>query len=109
MDPDFADNHFDQLAVTHNFRGSPHIDKTNTGPFIAISFGNFRESGPQCAKKDSDSFKADVEADYFLIENTSKPLKAVSAYGVAQLQEICRRLTVPILDSTGKKVGKKAM
>ena len=31
------------IAVTHNFVGSPHIDKQNTGPFYACSFGDFNE------------------------------------------------------------------
>jgi|TARA_B100001250_G_C19813990_1_gene797269 hypothetical protein len=60
-------------------------------------------------EEDTDSFRAEVIADYFLIENVSKPLKAVTTYSVAQLQETCRRLTVPILDPTGKKLGKKSM
>ncbi|GMI05488.1 hypothetical protein TrRE_jg2647 [Triparma retinervis] len=29
------------IAVTHNFQGSPHIDKQNTGPFYAVSLGDF--------------------------------------------------------------------
>ena len=31
------------LAVTHNFTGSPHIDKQNIGPFYGMSLGNFEE------------------------------------------------------------------
>jgi len=33
----------DALAVTHNFIGSPHIDKQNKGPFYGLSMGNFRD------------------------------------------------------------------
>jgi hypothetical protein len=31
------------LAVTHNFTGSPHIDKQNTGPFYGMALGNFKD------------------------------------------------------------------
>ena len=31
------------IAITHNFKGSPHIDKQNTGPFYAVSLGDFEE------------------------------------------------------------------
>ena len=34
---------FTALAVTHNFRGSPHIDTTNVGPFYGLSVGDFAE------------------------------------------------------------------
>jgi len=29
------------LAVTHNFQGSPHIDRQNVGPFYGLSLGDF--------------------------------------------------------------------
>ena len=29
------------MAFTHKFKGSPHIDKQNTGPFYGLSLGNF--------------------------------------------------------------------
>jgi len=41
-DPEFAAS-FTALAVTHNFRGSPHIDKQNAGPFYGLAFGDFAE------------------------------------------------------------------
>ena len=40
IDSDFAAK-IDAVAVTHNFTGSPHIDKQNTGPFYGLSLGNF--------------------------------------------------------------------
>mmetsp|Transcript_15649 Transcript_15649/g.32197 ORF Transcript_15649/g.32197 Transcript_15649/m.32197 type:complete len:116 (+) Transcript_15649:2-349(+) len=40
VDGAFARN-ISAIAVTHNFQGSPHIDKQNTGPFYACSFGDF--------------------------------------------------------------------
>ena len=38
IDSDFAAK-IDAVAVTHNFTGSPHIDKQNTGPFYGLSLG----------------------------------------------------------------------
>ena len=32
---------FTALAVTHLFKGSPHIDRQNVAPFYALSLGNF--------------------------------------------------------------------
>ena len=58
---------------------------------------------------EADEFQKNIESDYLLIENVAKPLKAVTAYSVAQLQEMCRRLLVPVLDDTGRKVNKKVM
>lgn len=42
VDPEFADR-VTAIAVTHNFSGSPHIDKQNTGPFYGLSLGNFAD------------------------------------------------------------------
>lgn len=46
VDPVFA-SQFTAVAVTHNFVGSPHIDKQNIGPFYGFSVGDFEEgTGP---------------------------------------------------------------
>jgi len=42
IDEDFASS-YTALAVTHNFRGSPHIDKQNLAPFYGLSVGDFEE------------------------------------------------------------------
>jgi hypothetical protein len=42
VDPDFAVQ-FTGLAVTQGFRGSPHIDTTNIGPFYGLSLGDFAD------------------------------------------------------------------
>ena len=39
IDPEFA-KVFTALAVTQNFQGSPHIDKTNIGPFYGLAIGD---------------------------------------------------------------------
>ena len=44
VDPIFA-SQYTAVAVTHNFIGSPHIDKQNCGPFYGLSLGNFEEGG----------------------------------------------------------------
>jgi hypothetical protein len=40
VNPDFQ---VSAVAVTHNFTGSPHIDRQNTGPFAALSVGSFAD------------------------------------------------------------------
>jgi len=53
IDPIFARS-FSALAVTKNFRGSPHIDKQNTGPFYGLSLGNFDDgTGGVCVEADA--------------------------------------------------------
>ena len=53
IDPIFAKS-FSALAVTKNFRGSPHIDKQNTGPFYGLSLGNFDDfTGGVCVEADA--------------------------------------------------------
>ena len=40
VDDEFASK-YSALAVTHNFQGSPHIDRQNIGPFYGLSLGDF--------------------------------------------------------------------
>ena len=49
VDASFADA-FTALAVTRNFRGSPHVDEKNAGPFYAMALGEFRSSGEPSAR-----------------------------------------------------------
>lgn len=42
VDADFSSS-YTALAVTHNFQGSPHIDRQNIGPFYGISLGDFED------------------------------------------------------------------
>ena len=52
VDVEFAET-FTALAVTHNFVGSPHIDKQNIGPFYGMSLGNFQDGeGGICVEYD---------------------------------------------------------
>ena len=43
-DPEYAST-FTSLAITGNFRGSPHIDTENVAPFYALALGDFVEGG----------------------------------------------------------------
>ena len=56
-DPGFLAT-FSALAVTYNFRGSPHIDKQNTGPFYGLSLGDFTGpiNGGGCVCVEADAF-----------------------------------------------------
>jgi len=42
VDEEFSKK-FTALAVTHNFQGSPHIDRQNIGPFWGLSLGDFED------------------------------------------------------------------
>jgi hypothetical protein len=53
VDPTFAKS-FSALAVTKGFRGSPHIDKQNTGPFYGLALGTFDDgTGGVCVEVDA--------------------------------------------------------
>lgn len=53
VDPGFARG-FSALAVTHQFRGSPHIDRQNTGPFYGLALGDFPDGrGGVCVEADA--------------------------------------------------------
>lgn len=42
VDPEFA-KRCTEIAITHGFSGSPHIDKQNCGPFYGLALGNFSD------------------------------------------------------------------
>ena len=53
VDPAFADA-FTALAVTSRFRGSPHVDKCNVGPFYGLALGDFEAgTGGICVECDA--------------------------------------------------------
>jgi len=47
--------------------------------------------------------------NYWYIDNPLKPLRAVSAYSSKELQVICEKLEIPIIESNGKKMNKKTL
>jgi hypothetical protein len=88
VDPDFAVQ-FTGLAVTQGFRGSPHIDTTNIGPFYGLSLGDFAdgEGGVQ------------VEYDSMTVAevNTKNRLGKVDGrfpHWVAPYDESCERFSL---------------
>ena len=44
--------------------------------------------------------------NYWKIDNISKPLNAFSSYSLIELQDICKKLEIPIIND-GKKIQKK--
>lgn len=49
VDKEFA-RRFTALAVTKNFKGSPHIDTLNIAPFYGLSLGDFTNGGKLCVE-----------------------------------------------------------
>jgi hypothetical protein len=45
VDPIYANERCTEIAVTYGFKGSPHRDKQNCGPFYGLSMGNFNSGG----------------------------------------------------------------
>ena len=60
----------------------------------------------ECIKMEDIKF---IQDNYWYIENLSKPLRTITSYSIKELQEICRKLEIPIIDSTGKKYTKKIL
>lgn len=60
VDPKFA-SQFTALAVTKNFRGSPHIDTLNVAPFYGLSLGEFTNGGGKLCVECSPTEVAEVD------------------------------------------------
>jgi len=50
-----------------------------------------------------------IQNNYWYIDNPLKPLRAVSAYNLKELHQICDKLEIPIIESNGKKLNKKTL
>ena len=57
--------------------------------------------------EDVSTFYNKINTSYFKIVNTTKPLNAITGYTLNELQEICKKLAIPIINSTGVKLNKK--
>lgn len=55
VDAEFASKNFTALAVTMNFRDSPHIDTENLGPFYALALGNYACVGGESSGGEAES------------------------------------------------------
>lgn len=60
VDPQFAEQ-YTALAITRNFRGSPHIDTLNVAPFYGLSLGSFSEGGGKISVECSATEVAEVD------------------------------------------------
>tara|TARA_B100000073_G_C23736057_1_gene572186 strand:+ start:2272 stop:3000 length:729 start_codon:yes stop_codon:yes gene_type:complete len=49
----------------------------------------------------------DIRNNRLIIENINKPIKAISNYKLAELQHICKKLKIKIVDDNDKKYKKK--
>ena len=57
--------------------------------------------------EDVSTFYNKINTSYFKIVNTAKPLNAITGYTLNELQEICKKMDIPIINSTGVKLNKK--
>ncbi len=51
----------------------------------------------------------DIHANYWKVENAQKPLKVPSAYTVKELQEICKKLDIKLVNDLGKNKTKQIL
>ena len=54
-------------------------------------------------------FNKNLEDSYLLIEDLSKPIKAISYYTIKELQTMSDKLLLSLVDDTGKKKGKQKL
>ena len=50
-----------------------------------------------------------IKKTHFNVINPEKPINAMSSYSLAHLQEICRKISIPIMRINGKKETKKTL
>jgi len=69
----------------------------------------YKKYGFELATADSDSIK-NIKNTLYRIDNIAKPIKAISAYNVQDLLDICNKLSIGInYKDTGKNKSKKDM
>ena len=57
--------------------------------------------------KETDEFMTNVRANYWLIDNIQKPLKAPTSYALKDLQEICQKLQINLEITVNEKTKQK--
>jgi|TARA_B110000285_G_scaffold230365_1_gene296836 hypothetical protein len=57
--------------------------------------------------EDVPSFYDKIVGSYYQITNATKPINAISGYTLGDLQDICMKLNVPIINSIGAKLNKR--
>jgi arginyl-tRNA synthetase len=50
-----------------------------------------------------------VRKNYWLIDNIQKPIRAFSTYSMKEIQDICSRLGISLVDTDGSKIHKKGL
>jgi len=98
VDPDFGAK-FTGLAVTQGFRGSPHIDTTNSGPFYGLAFGDFADG--------TGGIQVEVDAMTVAEVNTKGRLGKVDGrfpHWVAPYDEACERFSLIYYQTEGDVV-----
>lgn len=60
-------------------------------------------------KAENDNYLNNIHNTYWKIENLQKPLNAVSGYTVKELQDICKKLDIPIINELGKNKIKQIL
>jgi len=72
----------------------------------------FGEHGFMLSQHDDEQNKRLIDeytSKYWLVENISKPLAAISSYKVGTLKDICKRLNISIVSETGKRYNKRQL
>ena len=75
IDPEYCDKYFTALAVTYNFRDSPHIDTENLGPFYALGLGDYA-----CGVKGGARGKRVNDDGYLAVEYSPKEVCVVDTF-----------------------------
>ena len=57
--------------------------------------------------EDVPSYYEKIVSSYYQITNATKPINAISGYTVSDLQDICKKLNLATINSTGAKLNKK--
>mmetsp|Transcript_71907 Transcript_71907/g.227220 ORF Transcript_71907/g.227220 Transcript_71907/m.227220 type:complete len:496 (-) Transcript_71907:41-1528(-) len=96
VDRDFAAK-FTGLAVTQGFRGSPHIDTTNIGPFYGLALGDFADG--------TGGIQVEVDPMTVAEVNTKHRLGKVDGrfpHWVAPYDESCERFSLIYYQTEGE-------
>jgi hypothetical protein len=69
--------------------------------------GIIMENSLRWNDKETDEFMTNVRANYWLIDNIQKPLKAPTSYALKDLQEICQKLQINLEITVNEKTKQK--
>mmetsp|Transcript_109387 Transcript_109387/g.172421 ORF Transcript_109387/g.172421 Transcript_109387/m.172421 type:complete len:482 (+) Transcript_109387:80-1525(+) len=98
VDAEFAAK-FTGLAITYGFKGSPHIDTTNTGPFYGLALGDFADG--------TGGVRVEMDPMTVAEVNTKHRLGKVDGrfpHWVAPYDERCERFSLIFYQTEGEVV-----